>query len=63
VRQFTFNVSITVSDEVSEATLREYVHDAIRSHGGAFHPDDPLFGLSAERILVRRGIAAKPIKK
>ncbi len=54
MKTLKFTVTMVVPREVSSADLKVYIHDACRSWGGQFHPDDPLFGLEAEQVDVRR---------
>lgn len=52
-KKLKFTVTMTVPNEVKAADLREYIRDACQSWGGQFHPDDPLFGLSDEQVVVK----------
>jgi hypothetical protein len=36
-------ISFDISSKPSKADLREYIENALKSWGGAFHPEDPLF--------------------
>lgn len=43
MKTIRLEVRVTVPDEVLMRDLHGYVRDAVRSRGGQFHPDDPLF--------------------
>lgn len=46
-------VTVEVPDRVTDAEMRAYIADAVKSHGGAFSPDDPLFDLGDHMRSVR----------
>lgn len=54
MKTFKYTVEIVVPDNTPEDYARQYVKDAVRCHGGAFHPDDPLFGIPESNVLVKR---------
>jgi hypothetical protein len=55
MKTFSFKVIISnLDDDLDEASVREYITHAVKSYGGAFHPEDPLFGLSYDQIEVVR---------
>ena len=46
----TYVITVERPDRVSDAEMRAYISDAVRSHGGSFSPGDPLWGMR-ERVL------------
>lgn len=39
----SFKVIVDIPEGVTNRDMKEYIYDAIRSHGGSYHPGDPLF--------------------
>lgn len=54
MKTITFKVVMIVPKEVSYQQAKEYVQDAVKSWGGQFHPDDPLFGLEERQVHVTK---------
>lgn len=54
MKRLLFKVEIYVDESLSWKDCREYINDAVCSWGGAYHPDDPLFGIEQEQVNVVR---------
>lgn len=50
-----FIVQITVPPGVSQARMREYIKDSVQSNTGMLPPEDPLFHMDREMVVVRGG--------
>lgn len=49
----TYTLEIERPENCTETELKEYISDALASHGGAFYKEDPLFG-GLKDVKVRR---------
>lgn len=56
MKQYTFVIQIKFDDPENQYTtkqVREYIHDAVSSWSGQFHPNDAIFGIRDEQVIVK----------
>lgn len=46
----TYQVTVDRPAGVSVKEMREYIREAVHRWGGAYHPEDPLFGLKPPAV-------------
>lgn len=49
----SYIITVDRPDRVTDAEMRAYISDAVKAHGGAFPPDDPLRGMRDRLEAVR----------
>ena len=50
--EIKFIVTLDLDIPVKPVVAKAYVRDAIVSHGHAYHPNDPLFGLEDKNVFI-----------